>query len=131
MHGLDCEYFAEHGSFWETVQSRQATFAHIGQGTPGTGQSSSESSSFTPRHWRTGMGGTKSTWSVRCCTTSATPSAAITIPTSAAAMLKPFVSPENVWMVQHHGIFQGYYFFHNIDLDPDMRDQFRDLPGLF
>jgi predicted HD phosphohydrolase len=52
-------------------------------------------------------------------------------PDIAAAMLKPFVSPENVWMVQHHGVFQGYYFFQNIGLDPNMRDQFRDQPGLF
>jgi predicted HD phosphohydrolase len=46
-------------------------------------------------------------------------------------MLKPFVSPENVWMVQHQGVFQGYYFFHTIGLDPNMRDQFRDQPELF
>ena len=43
----------------------------------------------------------------------------------AAAILKPFVSEENLWMVQHHGIFQGYYFFHHIGLDRDMREQFR------
>src|SRR5271156_2264100 len=43
-------------------------------------------------------------------------------PDIAAAVLKPFVSEENVWMVQHHGIFQGYYFFDNIGLDPNMRD---------
>ncbi|CAD6561563.1 hypothetical protein LMG27952_07502 [Paraburkholderia hiiakae] len=49
----------------------------------------------------------------------------------AAAVLKPFVSVENLWMVQHHGIFQGYYFFHNLGLDPDMREQFRDQPELF
>ena len=30
----------------------------------------------------------------------------------AAAILKPFVSEEHHWMVEHHGIFQGYYFFH-------------------
>lgn len=28
----------------------------------------------------------------------------------AAAILKPFVSEANHWMVQHHGIFQGYFF---------------------
>jgi predicted HD phosphohydrolase len=44
----------------------------------------------------------------------------------AAAILKPFVSDENLWMVQHHGIFQGYYFFHHIGLDRDLREQFRD-----
>ena len=43
----------------------------------------------------------------------------------AAAILKPFVSDENLWMVQHHGIFQGYYFFHHIGLNREMREQFR------
>lgn len=28
-------------------------------------------------------------------------------------------------MVQHHGIFQGHYFFHHIGMDRDMREQFR------
>ncbi|HTD02740.1 HD domain-containing protein [Undibacterium sp.] len=46
-------------------------------------------------------------------------------PDIAAAILKPFVSEENVWMVQNHGIFQGYYFFHHIGLDQNMRDQFK------
>ena len=49
-------------------------------------------------------------------------------PDIAAAILKPFVSEENLWMVQHHGIFQGHYFFHHIGLDRDMRDQFRASP---
>ena len=43
----------------------------------------------------------------------------------AAAILKPFVRDENLWMVQHHGIFQGYYFFHHIGLDRNLREQFR------
>ena len=46
----------------------------------------------------------------------------------AAAILKPFVSEPNLWMVQHHGIFQGYYFFHHIGLDRDLRDQFAAHP---
>ena len=46
----------------------------------------------------------------------------------AAAILKPFVSAENLWMVQNHGIFQGYYFFHHVGMDRDMREQFRDHP---
>jgi predicted HD phosphohydrolase len=46
----------------------------------------------------------------------------------AASMLKPFVSEENHWMLEHHGIFQGYYFFHHIGLDRNMRDRFRDHP---
>ncbi|MEX6634146.1 HD domain-containing protein [Hyphococcus lacteus] len=47
-------------------------------------------------------------------------------PDIAAAILKPFVSEENRWMVEKHGIFQGYYFFHHLGMDRDMRDQFRD-----
>jgi predicted HD phosphohydrolase len=46
-------------------------------------------------------------------------------PDIAAAILKPFVSEANHWMVQNHGIFQGYNFFHHIGLNRDMRDQFR------
>jgi len=47
-------------------------------------------------------------------------------PDIAAAILKPFVSEANLWMVQNHGIFQGYNFFHYIGLDRNMRDGFRD-----
>ncbi len=43
----------------------------------------------------------------------------------AAAILKPFVSEQNHWMVEHHAIFQGYYFFHHLGLDRDMRERFR------
>ena len=46
-------------------------------------------------------------------------------PDIAAAILKPFVCEANHWMVQHHGIFQGHYFFHHIGLDQNMREQFR------
>ena len=46
----------------------------------------------------------------------------------AAAVLKPFVSPENHWMVEKHAVFQGYYFFHHIGGDRDLREQFRDHP---
>jgi predicted HD phosphohydrolase len=45
-------------------------------------------------------------------------------PDIAAAILKPFLSDANLWMVQNHGIFQGYYFFHHLDMDRDMREQF-------
>ena len=44
----------------------------------------------------------------------------------AAAILKPFVSEANLWIIQHHNIFQGYYFFHHINMDRNMREQFRD-----
>jgi predicted HD phosphohydrolase len=49
-------------------------------------------------------------------------------PDIAVAILKPFVSDENLWMVEKHGIFQGYYFFHHLGMDRNMRDQFRDHP---
>lgn len=47
----------------------------------------------------------------------------------AATILQPFVSEENHWMVKHHGIFQGYYFFQHIGLDRNMREQFIDNPN--
>jgi predicted HD phosphohydrolase len=31
-------------------------------------------------------------------------------------------------MVEQHGIFQGYYFFHHLGMDRDMRERFRDHP---
>jgi predicted HD phosphohydrolase len=43
----------------------------------------------------------------------------------AAAILKPYVSAQNHWMVEKHGIFQGHYFFHHLGLDRDLREQFR------
>jgi predicted HD phosphohydrolase len=46
-----------------------------------------------------------------------------------ATILKPFVSEENHWMLQQHGIFQGYYFFHYLGLDRNMREQFRGHPN--
>ncbi|NRA07908.1 MAG: phosphohydrolase [Myxococcales bacterium] len=46
----------------------------------------------------------------------------------AATVLEPFVSEKNHWIVEHHGIFQGYYFFHHLGLERDMRDRFRDHP---
>ena len=46
----------------------------------------------------------------------------------AAAMLKPFVCPENHWMIEKHAIFQGYYFFHHLGLDRHLREQFKEHP---
>ena len=50
-------------------------------------------------------------------------------PDIAAAILKPFVSDEHLWMVEKHGIFQGYNFFHHLGLDRNMREQFADHPA--
>ncbi|MGD8396184.1 MAG: HD domain-containing protein [Candidatus Eiseniibacteriota bacterium] len=49
-------------------------------------------------------------------------------PDIAAAILRPFVSDANHWMVAHHGIFQGYYFFHHLGMDRNLRDAHRDHP---
>ena len=43
-------------------------------------------------------------------------------PQIGAAIVKPFVSEANHWMVEHHGIFQGYYFWHHIGMDRNTRD---------
>ena len=46
-------------------------------------------------------------------------------PGIAATILKPFVSEANHWMVEQHGMFQGYYFWHHIGGDRNAREQFR------
>jgi predicted HD phosphohydrolase len=46
----------------------------------------------------------------------------------AATILEPYISEENHWIIKHHGIFQGYYFFHYVGLDRDGRDAFKDHP---
>ncbi len=46
----------------------------------------------------------------------------------AASILQPFLSDELHWIVKHHGVFQGYYFFQHIGLDRNMRDRFKDHP---
>ena len=49
-------------------------------------------------------------------------------PDIAAAIVKPFVTDELHWIVEKHGIFQGYYFFHFLGLDRNLRDQFAGHP---
>lgn len=46
----------------------------------------------------------------------------------AAAILRPFISEKNYWIVLHHGLFQGYYYYHHIGKDRDGRERFRDHP---
>jgi predicted HD phosphohydrolase len=46
----------------------------------------------------------------------------------AAAVLRPFVSDDNHWMVEQHAVFQGYYFFHHLGMDRNLREQFRGHP---
>jgi len=46
-------------------------------------------------------------------------------PELAAAIVKPYVSEKLHWIVKHHGIFQGYHFWHHIGMDRNAREQFR------
>ena len=43
----------------------------------------------------------------------------------AAALLKPFVSEKNAWIVKHHGIFQTYYYAHHVGHDRNLRERYR------
>jgi predicted HD phosphohydrolase len=45
-----------------------------------------------------------------------------------AAMVKGLASEANHWMLEHHGIFQGYYFWDYIGLDSKARDAYRESP---
>jgi predicted HD phosphohydrolase len=46
----------------------------------------------------------------------------------AAAVLRPYVSDRTHWVVQHHGIFQGYYYFHHRGMDRNERERYRGHP---
>lgn len=46
----------------------------------------------------------------------------------AADILQPYVSASTYWIVKHHGIFQGYYFWHHIGRDRNAREKFRGHP---
>jgi predicted HD phosphohydrolase len=46
-------------------------------------------------------------------------------PDVGAAIIKPFVSEEYRWICEQHGIFQGYYYFHHLGMDRDMREHYR------
>jgi predicted HD phosphohydrolase len=49
-------------------------------------------------------------------------------PDVAAAIIKPFVDEQTHWICQNHGAFQGYYYFHFLGMDRDMREKFRGSP---
>ena len=46
----------------------------------------------------------------------------------AAAVLRPFVSQATYWIILHHGIFQGYYFWHHSGGDRNARERYRGHP---
>ena len=43
----------------------------------------------------------------------------------AAAMLRPYVSERNAWVVEKHGLFQGYYYFHHVGGDRNERERYK------
>jgi predicted HD phosphohydrolase len=43
---------------------------------------------------------------------------------AAAALLAPYISEKNHWIIRHHGLFQGYYYFQYMQQDRNARDAF-------
>ena len=46
----------------------------------------------------------------------------------AAAVVRPYVSERNYWIMKHHGVFQGVYWFQHIGADPNARDRWAGHP---
>jgi predicted HD phosphohydrolase len=46
----------------------------------------------------------------------------------AAAVLAPYLDDETVWVVRHHGVFQGYHYWDKIGFDRDAREKYRGSP---
>lgn len=46
----------------------------------------------------------------------------------AAAVVGPYVSEGLEWLLKHHGVFQGYYYWHHLGKDRNARDRFIDHP---
>ena len=47
----------------------------------------------------------------------------------AAALLKPFVSEDIVWVIEKHGLFQAYYYAHHVGGgDRHARNKYKDHP---
>jgi len=45
-----------------------------------------------------------------------------------AAVLRPFVSDANHWMLAHHPVFQVYFYGQHLGIDPNERDEYRTSP---
>ena len=42
-----------------------------------------------------------------------------------AAVMRPYVSEKNHWILKHHGLFQGYYYYDKIGKDKNAREALR------
>ena len=45
-----------------------------------------------------------------------------------AAVLRPFVSEANRWMLEDHPVFQVYFYGHHLKIDENAREQYRGSP---
>ena len=45
-----------------------------------------------------------------------------------AAILKPYLSEKNYWIIKHHGVFQGYYYLHHFSQNRHARDEYSNSP---
>lgn len=46
----------------------------------------------------------------------------------AAAMVRPYMSEKARWIIEHHCVFQGYYYNHHLGGDRHARDKYKDSP---
>lgn len=46
----------------------------------------------------------------------------------AAAILEPYLDEEATWVVRHHGVFQGYHYWHKMGGDRNARERYRASP---
>jgi len=47
---------------------------------------------------------------------------------AAAAFLEPYLDPKATWMLKHHEVFQGYYYFHYFGADQNAREKYKTEP---
>ena len=45
-----------------------------------------------------------------------------------AELLRPYVGERTHWVLAHHNIFQGYYYWHHVGRDPNAREKYRGHP---
>jgi predicted HD phosphohydrolase len=45
-----------------------------------------------------------------------------------AEILRPYIGERTHWILAHHNIFQGYYYWHHIGKDRNARDKYRGHP---
>lgn len=46
----------------------------------------------------------------------------------AAAMVRPYMSERARWIIEHHCVFQGYYYNHMLGGDRNAREKYKDSP---